>query len=155
MTQKYHYTMCGLDNVYINGPGVKIKNTDYGESVAIERIDDLHKAIALTIATGSFELTGKELRFLRIELDLSQTQFAAMIESTKQNIGRYERDELKEGIPGSVQMAARMLYLTFIRYPETAKVITELAELDRQMTSDRIFSITDGKWQNNDECVAE
>jgi len=152
MADRYHYTMCGLDNVYLKGPGVQVKESKHGETVTIAHMDELHKLIAIHIATRNFNLTGKELRFLRVQLDLSQAKFATLIESTKQNIGRYERDDLEDGIPGAVQMASRMLFLTYIGHTETKIIVQQLAELDRLMEGDRLFCSNEDSWEEGDGC---
>ena len=152
MADPYHYKMCGLDNIYLKGEGVIIGAGKYGATVSIANMEQLHALIATDIATSTLALKGKELRFLRVQLDLSQVQFASLIESTKQNIGRYERDEIEGGIPGSVQMAARMLYLAYTKHPDIAKVVADLAELDRCATGDRFFCGNDqNHWEEAQE----
>jgi DNA-binding transcriptional regulator YiaG len=80
----YHYTECGLDHVMING--VQFIQDDAGESVTtIPNIDGLHRAIATGIVSKSGNLTGKELRFLRTEMGMTQAELAA--------ISRWERGE--------------------------------------------------------------
>jgi putative transcriptional regulator len=41
----YHYTECGLDNVWLTN-GFTKKQTAYGEAVAIAHADALHKLLA-------------------------------------------------------------------------------------------------------------
>ncbi|MBF5094515.1 hypothetical protein F1643_08485 [Azospirillum sp. INR13] len=67
----HHYTMCGLDNVYLENGYVQ-KDTEDGPVVSIEDLDGLHRAIANDIADKKGRLTGRELRFLRSVLRLSQ-----------------------------------------------------------------------------------
>jgi putative transcriptional regulator len=64
----YHYTESGLDNVWLLD-GVEHHETPYGPATSIRDIDELHRAIGISI-TKSERMTGAEFRFLRTELDL-------------------------------------------------------------------------------------
>ena len=88
----YHYTECGLDHVMING--VQFIQDDAGESVTtIPNIDGLHRAIATGIVSKSGNLTGKELRFLRTEMGMTQAELAAIVHREPLAISRWERGE--------------------------------------------------------------
>lgn len=88
----YHYTECGLDHVMING--VQFIQGDAGESVTtIPNIDGLHRAIATRIVSKSGNLTGKELRFLRTEMGMTQAELAAIVHREPLAISRWERGE--------------------------------------------------------------
>ena len=67
----YHYKECGLDNVRLAN-GYTVHKTPYGEGVSISDADQLHEVLALAVANKSGRISGKELRFLRSMLDLSQ-----------------------------------------------------------------------------------
>ena len=73
----YHYTECGLDNVWLANGFIK-KKTAYGEAVAITDADALHKLLAEDLIGKPARLTGKEFRFLRVALKLSQAAVAKM-----------------------------------------------------------------------------
>ena len=68
MTDRYHYTQCGLDYVYLEN-GFRLEETPYGAGVSIEDADELHEAIALSIITSPHAIRGQELRFLRAMLE--------------------------------------------------------------------------------------
>ena len=68
---EYHYTQCGLDNVWLTN-GYEITETPYGKSLSIDDVEGLHTAITQALIDIARPLTGDELRFLRIHLDLSQ-----------------------------------------------------------------------------------
>ena len=88
----YRYTECGLDHVMIKG--VQFIQDDAGESVTtIPNIDGLHRAIATGIVSKSGNLTGKELRFLRTEMGLTQAELAAIVHREPLAISRWERGE--------------------------------------------------------------
>ena len=63
----YHYTGCGLPNVYLKN-GYEIVKTPYGKGVTIRDMDGLHLAIGATIVNSPEPLIGHEFRFLRTEL---------------------------------------------------------------------------------------
>jgi putative transcriptional regulator len=69
--RRYHYTESGLDNIYLVG-GVAHHKTPYGEGVSIVNTEGLHKAIGLWLIDLPKPLIGTELRFLRLEMELTQ-----------------------------------------------------------------------------------
>lgn len=103
----FHYTASGLDNIYLLS-GFELKKTPYGNAVTVENIDGLHHAIAQSLLLKEGALTGKEFRFLRNALSVTQAEFGKRIGAGVQDIGRYERDEFP--IPGSVDKGARLHY---------------------------------------------
>ena len=64
MANHYHYTMCGLDYVYLLS-GFRRHDTVYGKGASIERVDDLDISIAIAVILRHTRLRGQELKFLR------------------------------------------------------------------------------------------
>ena len=90
--ENYHYTECGLDNVWVRGLDPVVD--DEGEEiVTIPGINLLHRAIAESIVQAEDAMTGPELRFLRTEMGLTQAELAGKIGMHAQEIGRWERGE--------------------------------------------------------------
>lgn len=88
----FHYTLCGLDNVWLHN--VDVFHDIEGERVvSIPNIEELHKAIAWELVAKHRGMSGRELRFLRVELDLTQTELGALLGKEKLTIGRWERGE--------------------------------------------------------------
>lgn len=88
----YHYTECGLDNVIIHGISEVVD--DAGETVlTIPNVNDLHRAIAQAIVSKPAGVSGKELRFLRTEMGMTQAELAVMIHREPLAISRWERAE--------------------------------------------------------------
>jgi transcriptional regulator with XRE-family HTH domain len=88
----YRYTECGLDNVEIDG--VAFVTDDSGEPVVrIPNVNGLHQAIALGIVSRPHGMSGKELRFLRTEMGMTQAELADMIHREPLTISRWERNE--------------------------------------------------------------
>lgn len=89
---KYRYKECGLDNVIIEG--VSFLHDDKGESVIrIPNVNGLHRAIAFGIVRRHSMMSGKEMRFLRSEMGMTQAELAEMIHREPLTISRWERGE--------------------------------------------------------------
>jgi DNA-binding transcriptional regulator YiaG len=107
-TKPYHYKGCGLDNIYLRG-GVAYVDTPRGKAVHIEDLEGLHRAIGHWLVHEKKNLTGKEFRFLRHEIGLTQQSLAELLNTDIQNVGRWEREEA-EKVPGPAQALVRLLY---------------------------------------------
>lgn len=101
----YHYTECGLQNVWLVNGYVKHK-TPYGNGVSIHDVDGLHKMIGLHL-TQLPHLTGAQLRFLRKQMGMSQNALASLLGTSEQNISLWER---RGRIPKSSDRLVRLLY---------------------------------------------
>lgn len=107
-----HYRMSGLDNVYlINGYDTEVMDGE--EYVTIHDPDDLHAKIAHFLATKPDPLTGKELRFLRKMLDLSQEQLARHLGYERLQVVRWEKGN--PAVPRVADLAVRAMYLHQLR----------------------------------------
>jgi DNA-binding transcriptional regulator YiaG len=86
----YRYTDCGLDNVFIDGMDPCI---DHGgdEVYSIPNPRGLHKAIAAGIVEHPKGMSGKELRFLRTEMGMTQTDLAKLVHRDAQTVARWEK----------------------------------------------------------------
>jgi DNA-binding transcriptional regulator YiaG len=83
------YTDCGSHNVFIAGVMFPA-----GEHVIrIPNVNALHRAIALGIVTRKAMMDGREMRFLRTEMGMTQAEFVAMIYREPLTISRWERSE--------------------------------------------------------------
>lgn len=106
MNEGYNYTECGLDNVVIRGMQVPVD--DAGEEVySIRNILGLHRVIAHSIITSDHGILPKELRFLRTEIGLTQSELAQTVQKDHQTVGRWERGEVP--IDGNAELVIRML----------------------------------------------
>lgn len=86
------YTACGLDNVLLVG---LTQQTDHADQdvTSIPNVRKLHKFIAQLLAEKPTGLAPSELRFLRTELGLTQSQLAKLVHKDHQTVGRWERGE--------------------------------------------------------------
>lgn len=86
----YHYTECGLPYVYLAN-GYHIEQGPFGETVAIDNVDELHRTIARWIVEHLDHLRGREVRFLRLEMDYTQGELAAAMGVQEQTLSLWER----------------------------------------------------------------
>lgn len=107
MSKQYHYTACGLDNVWLAN-GYQIKTTRHGQAVAVHDLDGLHKLLAATLVDKPGRLTGKEFRFLRTQLGLSQEALGSMLDFSENAVSLWER---KDTVPAACDQWLRMSVL--------------------------------------------
>jgi DNA-binding transcriptional regulator YiaG len=142
----YHYTECGLDDVYLIS-GYEVENTAYGDGVSIKHLDELHKAIGYSLVTEKKVLSGKELRFLRKEMDLTQTELGQLVGLSDQQVARWEKDRYE--IPSAADYLLRFFYLEHIKKTlDLRELIRALTEMDSQTSDDRfVFKPTRDGWK--------
>lgn len=103
----YHYTQCGLDNVWLEN-GYVIKKTRHGDAVAVNDVEGLHRLLAITLAGGHMPLAGKEFRFLRTLLGLTQEGLAKVMGVTEGAVSLWER---KGNVPRANDQLIRLMVL--------------------------------------------
>lgn len=139
--QPYHYTSCGLDNIYLLN-GFHIEETDYGTVMSFEDIEGLHALIGHRLVHHDSELNGHEFRFLRKELELSQKEIARLLGCEEQQIGRWERGE--NGIPGAVDRLVKLLYQeSYSENPHVRDLLENIASLVQR---EEQLELTDHTW---------
>jgi len=146
MTERLHYTGCGLDWVYLVN-GFKRHDTPYGRGVSITNVDGLHKVIAKTIVISPHRMRGQEVRFLRSMLDYSQRDIALAAGVTRASVARWEGDRTKP-IPRSADHAIRFYYAAHEAGDETVKRISEvLTEIDKLEYGEIQFRDANRHWR--------
>jgi DNA-binding transcriptional regulator YiaG len=119
----YRYADSGLDNVMIEG--VNFLTDDAGEEcVIIPNINGLHKAIAHGIVHRRSSMNGSELRFLRTEMGMTQSELAIPLHREALAVSRWERGEIQ--IDGNAETVLRLLAIQKLGLPDNADV-TEVA----------------------------
>ncbi len=122
-----HYTLCGLDNILLLN-GYTIKETPAGRGISIQDVKGLHEAIGLHVAKEKRILTGKEIKFLRKEMDMTQSQLARLLDCDVQTVARWEREEAENRAGINL---LRTLYVEHVNKTELARdVLEKLAEMD-------------------------
>ncbi len=134
----YHYTELGLRNVWLEN-GCTVRQTPYGETIAIEAIDELHQVIGRAL-THKAHLTGVELRFLRKQNGLSQAALAHLVGCSEQTVSLWER---RGKIPKASDRLIRAVYIEQIDgNVKIQNLLTKLQVIDpsRQERIDLRFS---------------
>lgn len=103
----YHYTGCGLRNVWLRN-GYTVRETPYGESVAIHNAEGLHNAIGLHLVNDKPRLSASEVRFLRKELDMSQSDLARILGVGETSVRNWENN--RGQITKPAERMIRVLY---------------------------------------------
>ena len=117
---EYRYTESGLDNVIIRGMNFITDDTDE-QVVTIRNVNGLHRAIATAIVGKIVSMTGKELRFLRSEMGMTQAELAAVVHREPLAISRWERGEVSD-IDMNAETLIRLLAREALDLPVLADV---------------------------------
>jgi DNA-binding transcriptional regulator YiaG len=101
----HHYTLCGLDNVWLAN-GYEWVETNYGRALRVHKVEELHRAIGRALIAQP-RLSGREFRWVRVALDLSQAALGDMFGVTDQAVAKWEKGR---GAPKLADRALRALY---------------------------------------------
>lgn len=101
-----HYPECGLDDVYLLN-GYEHVETAYGHGIAVKGLEELREAIALRLVRRKKVLSGKEVRFLRKQLDLTQADLGKLLGMDSQTVARWEKGQNK--VNGAADRVLRLL----------------------------------------------
>ena len=117
-------------------------------------MEGLHKAIATDLVNQDARLSGKEFRFLRKELGLSQRALAQWLEVDEQTVANAEKSRGKRPISKSADVLLRALYLESIkRQSPVTRMLKRINELDNERSAS--FTINRGRWGGvREDCVA-
>lgn len=143
----YHYKQCGLDFVYLSG-GVDFVDGPRGKQIVIRDIDGLHKAIGRFLVNERHTLSGKELRFLRHEMLMSQATMATLLDVSEQTVHRWEAG--KTDAPKPAEALIRLLYNEqFGNNNEKIKTaLKRIAALEDEIDKKRLtLTDRDGGWE--------
>lgn len=149
MANSYHYTECGLSNVFLLN-GFKFLETPRGKSISINNVDGLHKAIGLWLVTSKKDLSGEEIRFLRHELLMSQNTLSRLLGVSEQAIRRWENG--KVNIPNPSASLLRLLYKEHIHdhSGQISSMLKKIADLEEAINHDELhFKTTSKGWQQS------
>jgi putative transcriptional regulator len=139
----YHYTECGLRNVWLIS-GFEWLDSPYGRGLVIHQPNELHRVIGQSLARKA-HLTGAELRFLRKEMDLSQRGLGQLLGVTDQAVAKWE----KHGrLPKTADRMTRLIYIEHVdgNVP-IRRTIEEIAETDRTEADRLDLTETDQGWR--------
>lgn len=151
-SERLHYKDCGLDNIYLLN-GFERETHDGDEYVSITDIDELHRAIGIHIVLSRKAPSNKEIRFLRNEMDMSQSDLGKVFGVTDQSVARWEKGQTE--IPGPAVFSLKLFYLISL-VPEDQKLgfindfISALGQLGEMDETDETatFCYGNGHWKD-------
>lgn len=126
---KYHYTECGLDNIYLVN-GFKIKKTKKGQTkVFVHDIHGLHRMIGKILLSKQGLLNGDEIKFIRTSLDLSQKSLGQLLGLDYQTILGWEKN--KTNISRTADRFLKIIFFSYLEKKEDIyEKINEMADID-------------------------
>lgn len=118
------YEACGLDNIWLVD-GFELVRRGDEELVEPEDVEGLHQAIALHLVRYRKALSGREIRFIRRAIDMTQGELAHRLGTGVQTVARWEKD--KVNIPGPEDRLLRITTILAVTDPgRFAQLITEM-----------------------------
>jgi putative zinc finger/helix-turn-helix YgiT family protein len=106
--QRWQYTECGLDHVYLEGVTVWHCDACKNMMPVIPHVQSLHDTIAEKLANKPGRLEGREAQYLRRYLRLRAVDFAELLETTSVTVSRWERKG--NVLPATVDRYLRILH---------------------------------------------
>jgi DNA-binding transcriptional regulator YiaG len=101
-----HYTACGLDNVYLTS-GYEVRDVAGEQYISVRDVKELHETIAIYLVRQKKVLAGREVRFLRKQMELTQKELGGFLGVSDQSVARYEKDLTR--LEGSSDSLLRLL----------------------------------------------
>lgn len=139
----YHYTESGLNKIYLAN-GYEHIDTEFGKATTVHNPQGLHDAIGLSICQKS-HITGAEFRFLRKELDLSQSALGKNMGITDQAIAKWEKTGK---VPKTADRFIRLIYLEKLQgNVKITELLNKISELDRKEYDKMLIEETATGWQ--------
>lgn len=141
----FHYVECGLDDVFLVN-GYEPRRTPYGEGISIKHQDALHDAIGLHLASERKVLSGKEIRYLRAHMQMTQADLGKKLGYSAQQVARWEKGQSE--MPGAADRLLRVIYLERMRRsPKIEALLTKLEEMDDTSSSRQYFRSAGSGWK--------
>ena len=143
------YDDCGLRNIWLKNGYQYAVIKGHGKCLEIADINWLHSTIAHHLVNYRKRLSGAEIRFLRVEMGLSQKRLADCMGVDEQTISLWERSRRRPTVA-----AERMLRLLYLEHADgkttVAKMIAQWNDTDRQELEEeakQVFQETDDGWR--------
>ena len=142
----YHYKGAGLDNVYLQNGYHKAMYGDE-EIFSVTNIEGLHAAIVAELVDKPTRLSGPELRFLRIELNLSQKVLSELLHVSDHTVASWEKGVTK-GASGPSELLLRVFARERLlnRDGHVSQFIEALAHLDNTAHEKLLFEQFSDTW---------
>ena len=111
--KEYHYTECGLKNVYIEG--LAVINDDGEDTIQIPNIQELHWLIAKDILESK-SMNGDEIRFLRTEMGYTPERLSKKLSIASRTLKSIENGKTK--IKEDIDLKLRQLGFSMLIVPK-------------------------------------
>jgi DNA-binding transcriptional regulator YiaG len=145
MQAPLHYRACGLDNVYLRSGYVR-EEIGGEMTTAVKDADALHGAIADHLVLRRKVLTGKEIRFLRRFMDMTQADMGDLLGISDQTVARYEKEQT--AFDGPADRLFRLCVLGKLNGDlDPMLIIKEIRQSDSSSTDDLNLDHTDHDWK--------
>ena len=139
------YLACGLDNVFLTS-GFERKERAGQWATSVEDADGLHRAIAKHLVLHRKQLLGKEVRFLRKHLELTQAELGEMLGLTDQSIARYEKEKVP--FEGAADMLLRVLVAGHaVGALKPIEIVEKIRSSDDSIRPDLVLEHEDDHWR--------
>jgi DNA-binding transcriptional regulator YiaG len=141
------YDDCGLRNIWLAN-GYRYEEIEgYGRCLEIDNIGGLHRTIGHHLVNYRKRLSGAEIRFLRIEMGMSQKRLADSLGVDEQTVSLWERGKRRPTVA-----AERMLRLMYLEHADGKTKVAEMIEKwnDSDRTEDearKVFEETRRGWR--------
>ncbi|WP_158933222.1 helix-turn-helix transcriptional regulator [Acidisphaera sp. S103] len=126
----YHYTECGLDDVWLTGGFEEKTFGEYGTAVAVHDEKGLWKVLARNIVRQDRRMVGQELKFLRTLLDWTQTDLGKRLGyNDGQTVAKWEKAR-HDAVPLNADTFVRATYCENLgERPMVTRVNSRLLEI--------------------------
>ncbi len=141
------YDDSGLRGIWLAN-GYRFEEIDgHGKCLEIDNINGLHRAIAHHLVAYRKRLSGAEIRFLRVEMGMSQKRLADCLGVDEQTISLWERSKRHPAVA-----AERMLRLLYLEHADgktkVAAMIAQWNDMDRlEVEGKQVFQETAEGWR--------
>jgi putative zinc finger/helix-turn-helix YgiT family protein len=142
--EPYKYDASGLDGVVLENTLIH-RCPNCGDYVAsIERMEELHRELAQTLARRPERLTPKEIRFMRKWLGYSSSEFAGKMGVNPSTVSRWESASVPQPMGGTAERLLRLMVLQ--EKPVSSYPLDEMATMEAKPIRLRVASGRNG-WQ--------
>lgn len=141
----YRYDDCGLKNIWLKN-GFTQHQTKHGEGVSFHDLPGLHRAIGQHLATHTKRLSSAEIRFLRVEMGMSQKRLSDALGVDEQSVSLWERSKRRPTV--AAERLLRLFYLEYLNGKTAiATLIDQWNETDRQEEAPYVFTDSKQGWK--------
>lgn len=139
----YKFTDGNLKNVWLKN-GYEVKETPYGNAVAIQDVAGLTKAICTAFIRKKGKLTGTEFRYIRLAMLMSQAALGKALGRSEQSVAIWEKNGK---VPKFADTLIRVIYAAHSNGNEKVKNIIHAIN-DTERTLHLVMKDTRTGWHS-------